>query len=170
MNKGYIDAVVVVDMQEGFLMNINSTNRYSLIAMQLQLIEACKKHNVPVIALQYEGCGKTTQIIAQEIERNKRNLFLEKNDPNGFDNPELKTALNERGAKNICLTGVYADACVRNTGLGALENKFRIYTANDLITDVTSSAIESARRWFNLWGTCLPTHRDAINYLAKDRK
>ncbi len=167
MNRGYIDAVVVVDMQQKFLDYFDSNSRYHLVAMQLQMLDACRKHNVPVVALEYEGSGKTIRIIDEEIRRNKQHDFLRKEDMNGFYNPNLKTTLEGWKVKNICLMGILANDCVKATAKGAMSNHFGIITADDLIGDNIPDAMQSTREWFANNGTYLPSHRDAIGYLAK---
>ena len=52
--------VVIVDMQRGFVYDIDAVKRIAMISAQQDVLEACAREDIPVAVLEYRGEEKYT--------------------------------------------------------------------------------------------------------------
>lgn len=128
-------AVLIIDMQKVFLEDIDGKERRRLIESQAEILNYCAEHDIPIVVVEYRGCGKTIRELKRRIKKVPRQEFVTKNVNNGFRNPELEEALKTWGVKKIILMGVNASACVIETAEGAIKKGFQIATSECLIAD-----------------------------------
>ena len=132
------DTVLLIDMQESFLKNINPQERGVIIAAQMNVLGHCASHDIPLIALEYRLNGSTILTLKQQIRRIPRHKYIIKNDDDGFYGSsceELLKTLEEYQSNTLYLMGINASVCVKETGIGAVRNGFKIVTSNDVIAD-----------------------------------
>jgi nicotinamidase-related amidase len=71
------------------------------------------------------------------------NIF-EKKDGDAFTVPELTAFLEQNNAKEIIITGLLADKCVYNTGIGGLSRNYEIYLIPEAIGGKSVKSKEKA--------------------------
>lgn len=166
-------AVVIVDMQPTFLGKILEGEKTDLIRNQLALLERCLLSDIPVIA--FEGQDErdinyveTIPELKSRIKQLKRKQFFEKEHYDGFTYyPEVDKQLTSWGVKTLCFTGINAMACVMETADGALNQGYRILTAEDLLADRTGrmGGVVRAKKEFLEKGNCYPSYQDILKNL-----
>lgn len=125
--------VILIDMQQFFIEVLKRKDKKRIIANQIFIIRWCAQKNIPMVVLEYEGCGKTINALTKELKRIKDLKTISKPHDNGFYNTELDYILNKIGAKNLFLMGINASVCVKSTAEGAIGKGFNIITSNDVI-------------------------------------
>ena len=63
-----------------------------------------------------------------------------------FSNPELSAFLHRHGVRDVFVAGVFAEACVSRTALGALRHGFQAHVVADAVAGVSPRAVEAALR------------------------
>lgn len=156
--------VVVVDMQHRFTKRLNKNQENNLVSNHSSLIKECRKKDIPLAILEYEGDGQTHIGLIRSLSPHQRYKFLSKDSPSGFrgtlgKKPSLKEILDEWGVNTLCITGMEASYCVGDTTKEACK-QFKVIWVGDLIED--SSGVESKQReinWFKGWGTYFETYQ-----------
>lgn len=128
-------AVFLIDMQDSFLKSINTSEKEREVPYQIEVLDYCKRNEIPVFVLEYEGHGSTTNILKKRLDELDNKVYITKFHEDGFKDTDLSDQLNQRGIKNILLMGVNASACVLNTAKGAISKGYKIMTSKDLIAD-----------------------------------
>ena len=89
---------VMVDMQPPFLEEVIGNESSMLITSHKKLLEICIEKDYPLIALEYQGKGRTTKRLREIIQEVKRHIFIEKDsDDDSFyllDNFNLFNTIN----------------------------------------------------------------------------
>jgi nicotinamidase-related amidase len=129
-------AGLVIDMQEGYLEDHPKSRREILIEAQLTTLEFLASRNYPVAVLEFVGNGKgpTIQVLRDKLSTVKFEYFP-KEDSDGFSNVNLSQVLKEWGSRHLIIMGINAFACVKQTAKSAIQNKFYVSSAKDLISD-----------------------------------
>jgi nicotinamidase-related amidase len=164
--------VMIIDMQDKYLELIDPRKKKEMIYAQLALIELCSFYDYPVIILEYALSGSTTERIFEAVKRVPRRFYFEKSRNNGFTNPRVGDIVEELGLKHLCLAGLNAPYCVRDTGAGAVLNGQRIMTARQLLGVQVHReyAFKPSLRWFKSNGFC-PDHYSGItNLMIQDAR
>jgi nicotinamidase-related amidase len=166
-------AGLIIDMQSEFLKNIEEKGRGNMIQSQIGLIHYLSEREVPIFVLEYEGRGKTIEVITKEIDFSKNEKPLTKRTDGGFDNTELHARLKKHRSKNLILMGINATSCVQFTAEGALSRKYKIYTAKTLIAEKEKykdremeQKIESL---YTRLGKFFKTGKELISFLESQR-
>jgi isochorismate hydrolase len=131
-------AVLVVDMQDHYLADVAEEELAEEQPYQIKVLEYCNKNNIPVFILEYEGRGKTTEIIRDNISDSCLADSVTKSYSNGFYKTNLEEKLEKANIGTVLLMGVYGSRCVKGTALGALESNFNIMTSKQLIAEDAS--------------------------------
>ena len=135
-------------MQENFFLDESSffdkREKKKLIDTQIRFLNIAKRKQIPIFALEYKGRGETIPEL-QGILKDSGNYFIQKDRPNGFhNNPTLISLLERWKIKNLILTGVYSNVCIRETAEGAKKEGFNVFTSQELM----DKSYDCYTRWY----------------------
>ncbi|PIN93437.1 hypothetical protein COU54_02860 [Candidatus Pacearchaeota archaeon CG10_big_fil_rev_8_21_14_0_10_31_24] len=156
-------AIIVIDMQEGFLKRISYEELTRILPGQLALLEHCKSKKIPTIFLEYTGEGPTYQVLKDRAKGIPDFEIMTKSDDNGFCQPKLKSKLKRLNVQHICLAGINAEACVKKTAERALSEGLKIISSKDIIGSYNYGVVQSTNKWFAKYGTHYETHQRMLN-------
>jgi nicotinamidase-related amidase len=137
--------LLVMDMQEDFLgekakMPINKEQIPAITAVVNSLIDEFEKNGQQIIYIKSEFPkialgnrirhhaaieGSPGTNIYGKIKISGKVIFSKKK-PNAFSNPEFERYLVDNQVRQLVITGVYADQCVLDTALAALDRKYQV--------------------------------------------
>ncbi|MBT3405010.1 isochorismatase family protein [archaeon] len=141
--------IVVVDMQLEWVRNLD--NKKDLINNQIKIIK--QNPSLPAILLEMNPpkYGKTLYLIRESV-RDRLEARIDKDNTDGFTNPNLEETLYRFGIKNILFMGTYASACVFSTSRSAIDKGFKIGTNQRLIADMScdshTTISKGAFKWY----------------------
>lgn len=149
MNKNPYDslAVFVIDMQEHFLAALEKVATEMLIAHQCRVLRICRHLDIPVWTIEMKGHEQTVPAIREVtayIPRVKTHIKLRANafaEPSGIAFAE---ELYEFGIRTIFHMGIFANACVVGTAIGAHRNSFQVATHRSVLGDDPAQEIDVA--------------------------
>ena len=137
--------LLVMDMQEDFLgenakMPINKEQIPAITAVINSLIDEFERNGQQIIYVKSEfpkiAIGNRIRHHAAIVGspgtniygkiRISGNVIFSKKKPNAFSNPEFEKYLVENQVNQLVITGVYADQCVLDTALAALDRKYQV--------------------------------------------
>jgi nicotinamidase/pyrazinamidase len=162
-------ALLVLDMQRDFLqpegrMALEKGTANRLIAVVNSCINAAQDHGCEVFYV----CNEFDRTDWKNILRNGAAIAgtpgaaldprifvygderVSKRTGDAFKEGSLHDSLTRRGVRNVFIVGVYAEACVHETALGALRRGYRVSVVSDGVGTSTprrlARALEQARR------------------------
>jgi len=152
-------AVMLIDMQDYFIGK--NREKEKLIPYQIEVLEFCKDHNVPVIVAEYYDRGPTTDKLQKALaclpQANVKTI-IKKND-NAFEYTDLAFILEDLGTQYLLVMGINASACVLDTAKNAVNNGLKIITSKTLIAGVCSSCSTTATHsWYEQNGVYHENH------------
>lgn len=151
-------AVLLIDMQEPY-----PTKEYQdIIPKQAELIKVCQKEAIPVIMVEYIGCGRTIPQLTSLLPKDNLRVIKRKDD--AFYLTPLDDILQELEVKKLILTGINACACVLKTAVSARELKYQITGSLDLMAGYGPTP-KTWRRWYQK-RKFFETHLDLLNSLT----
>jgi nicotinamidase-related amidase len=145
-------AVIVIDMLNDFVTGDLKTERAKhLIPSLKRLIEAARKHNIPVIYSNDAHYPTDTEVVQKwgkhaikgtkgaevipELKPAAKDFIVEKRTYSGFYETGLDSLLrglyNGAGVKTVILTGLHTHICVRHTAADAFFRGYKIVIAKD---------------------------------------
>jgi maleamate amidohydrolase len=152
-------AVVVVDLQNGFLDPANPLGRspYILAAARhtAELLATARTHGVPiiytVIAIRPDGAdkglwkidlspciaGTPGAEVADVVRPDPADLVLTKRAPSAFFGTDLASHLIQRGIDTVLVAGCVTSGCVRATVVDAFSYGFRVVVPEECVGDQT---------------------------------
>lgn len=148
-------AVVLVDMQPYFTAHLLGEVMQKTVREQERIIRACVAEDMPLIVLEYEGCGKTIESLEEEIRKVPRVTVINKGWDDGFRGTNLDAVLTCLGATSLLFMGINGNACVFGTARSAVRLGYKIFTSENLIADGQSASlwsIKESREWYVLNG------------------
>ena len=116
-----IDAVLLVDMQPGFVKHLFPDEEETLLRNKKRLLVECSRFDVLVISLLYKKYGKLITELRGAYNSVSRRINLVKPEDDGFSNPSLKSHLDNFNTKTVLLTGLNASYCVLDTAERAVK-------------------------------------------------
>ncbi len=126
-------AVLVIDMQYGFIDHIEDRN---IIHHQIAVLEFCIRTSTPVIVVESLGLlsilGRTICPLLTRIEKNPLHAYIQKGKISAFSNPSLVTVLQRFKATKLLIMGVRADCCVQQTAESAIKKGYKVLTSGTL--------------------------------------
>jgi len=146
------EAVIIIDMLNDFVTGNLKTDRAARIVPNLKnLIEAARKHNVPVIysndahyehdfevVRKWGGHAIKGTIGAQvipELEPRQEDFVVEKRTYSGFYEtglePLLRSLYAEKGGETVILGGLHTHICIRHTAADAFFRGYKIVIVRD---------------------------------------
>ena len=131
--------VLVIDMQPYFLDLIEQAKREEMIRAQLEVLGVCARKDIPTFVLYVyhdrNRYGHTIPEINNMALKIPRKKDIPKQERSGFERTNLNGYLTELNIENLCLMGVNASVCVRETAVDALKYRKKIISAEQLIAD-----------------------------------
>ncbi|MEQ8766785.1 MAG: isochorismatase family protein [Planctomycetota bacterium] len=125
-----LTAVVVVDIQKR-LMDI-VCRRDKVIGSLVRLLEAAKRLEVTVLATE-----QNRKVFGPTIDAVRERLPEEAEDKlvfSAFGCKTVRQRMEERGLKQVLLTGIMSNVCVLQSGLDALEHGLDVHVVEDAVT------------------------------------
>lgn len=136
------DALIVVDVQKA-LIKENPANAESFIEKVKALIKLFRENKRPVIFVRHDD-GRGTPLeygtegfqIYKETAPNAKEKVITKRFNSAFRGTELKTALDEIGAKKIVICGMQTQYCIDTTVKVAFEYGYDVTIVSGSVTTV----------------------------------
>ena len=140
-------ALVVIDMQSFFVTRGGNdkepTNMVKVSTINTKIKDAIKlarKHDFPIIFIEYEGQGSTNQLLLDEAKDYKNVRVFQKDTDGMFDKSNrwrghLISYLKGKGIDTLIITGANGGACVKKSILGSLNGNCNIIAYNKGIAD-----------------------------------
>lgn len=145
-------AVILVDMQEGFIRNLRYGECDRIIPNQLEILRHCCSVNIPVVVLEFFGFGPTIRTLKKEVKKNPNHRYIKKDYDSGFYRTALHAHLQSLGVKHIFLMGINADYCVKDTAEDAIKKGYKIITCNEVISGQYHHSHDNSVPWFRANG------------------
>ena len=98
-----------------------------------------------------------------DLKTGEDDLVIHKTHGNAFEETELKDELDARGIKNIVVTGLVTNGCVKATSIGGHDLGYRVV----LVEDGHSTYIKTAARLIKEWNRTLSQEIADVNPAAK---
>ncbi|MCK7499653.1 MAG: cysteine hydrolase [Comamonadaceae bacterium] len=156
-------ALLVMDMQEDFLgenakMPIKKEQIPAITAVVNSLIDEFERNGQPIIYIKSEfpkiALGNRIRHHAAIVGspgtkiygkiRISGKLIYSKKKPNAFSNPEFEKYLVENQISQLIITGVYADQCVLDTAMGALDRNYQVTFVRNGVGSSSEKAVNKA--------------------------
>ena len=169
-------AVVIIDMQEPFMLQVEKSSMDTIISNQKKLISICKMNRIPIAVVEYYALGETHHEIRSLLKGCITKTF-EKKQASAFSSREFISYLKLGGIKNLLISGLFGNACVYATSLSASKNGYTVITAEDLIAmnshlyqEQRISGNSSFFDWYK-WNTkFLPSFKELTRFELKPSK
>lgn len=136
-----MDAFVVVDMQTGLLEGAPKHDLTGVVARINALASAVRRRSGRVIWIRH--CGKPGDLFERqapgwaflpELDRDARDLVVEKTLNDSFAGTSLRTTLEQLAADRVVVAGWATDFCVDTTVRSAVSHGFHVAVAADAHT------------------------------------
>lgn len=123
-------AVLIVDFQDKLLTKI--FNAGAILPQAIKLIRFARTLDLPLlVSEQYpKGLGPTNEAVARELGAVDR---LEKTSFGCLGDQGFAEALAGIGRRQLLVTGIETHVCVLQTVLGALDEGFQVFVAQDAV-------------------------------------
>lgn len=149
------DAVILIDMQCGFMNQLRQNTRSALIKNQQSVIMVCRVADIPICVLEYIDHGETISKLTKKLKCVPRVKTIQKFHDDGFRDTELGSVLENWGVRNILLMGINAEYCVKETAKSALKRGYSIMTAPGLISGSVHHDPTDCIKWYKQNGTLI---------------
>ncbi len=156
--------VLLIDMQDSF---IDSEEKKMIISNQIEMLEFCKKNDIPLMVIEYIDEGKTVdQLLKKIAELPPENVHnITKSHDNAFSNTGLNELLISIQAKTLFVMGVNACACVWETALCAFNEGYNIITSKDVIAGCGKCSLHDEEIWFKKNAHYPSSHQEILSVL-----
>lgn len=156
--------VLVVDMQPGFEEYID--NKKELITAHKTLLKFAQERDIPIYFLEYYDEEETLPEIKNFNKDYKKQKSFEKRYNNGFltrqGYPDLSQLLQEDRVRNLMISGINKNVCVKETAEGAKERGYVLYNAEELMNQRGRY-----NDWYNLHSHHFQSCQELIEFLKK---
>jgi len=161
-------AVIIIDMLNDFVAGDLKCERAKHIIPNLKkLIEAARKHNIPVIYSNDAHYLEDFEVVAKwgkhaikgtkgaqvipELKPTEKDFIVEKRTYSGFYetglDPLLRSLYDGEGAKTVILGGLHTHICVRHTAADAFFRGYKIIIAKDGVESFTQEDHEQGLKY-----------------------
>jgi nicotinamidase-related amidase len=164
--KDLTTVVLLNDMQDFFLEDINPRKVDSIIDTQIRVLETCREKDIPVVDLGYDSLSKTRSELREVVRRVPRHDDVRKEKDNGFERTNLYDILKGWNVGTCFLMGINAGGCIISSADGALENRLRIATSEDVIANPSDKSIVDAKNWFEKHGRYFRNYQEFLRACA----
>jgi len=161
-------AVIIIDLLNDFVTGNLKTDRAKRVIPKLKkLIEAARKHNVPVIYSNDAHYPQDVEVVAKwgkhaikgtkgaevipELKPTTKDYIVEKRTYSGFYetglDPLLRSLYRGEGVKTVILGGLHTNICVRHTAADAFFRGYKIIIAKDGVEAFTQEDHEQGLKY-----------------------
>jgi len=161
-------AVIIIDLLNDFVTGNLKTDRAKRVIPKLKkLIEAARKHNVPVIYSNDAHYPQDVEVVAKwgkhaikgtkgaevipELKPTAKDYIVEKRTYSGFYetglDPLLRSLYRGEGVKTVILGGLHTNICVRHTAADAFFRGYKIIIAKDGVEAFTREDHEQGLKY-----------------------
>jgi len=161
-------AVIIIDMLNDFVTGSLECKRAEPIIPKLKtLIEAARKHSVPVIYSNDAHYPEDTEVVRKwgehalkgtrgadvipELEPAPKDYIVEKRTYSGFYetglDPLLRSLYKGEGVRTVILGGLHTNMCVRHTAADAFFRGYKIIIAKDGVEAFTEEDQEQGLKY-----------------------
>ena len=151
-------AVLLVDMQTGFLRNLPKREMRRIVGNQLIVLRRCNELLVPVVVMESvcaDACsyetfidyGETESSLMIEARRNSRCTLMTKESSDSFVETRLDDHLACLGAKSVFVMGIWTDHCIRLAVRSALASGYHVATSSDVISNMSAPGKRNNIGW-----------------------
>jgi nicotinamidase/pyrazinamidase len=157
-------ALLTLDMQRDFLdghgkLPVAAPQVNSLISTVNRLLEEAPKHGWVSVLVRNEYSpwdvsnifrnfaslrGSVGAEFDPRLMRKAAAAEFSKTEGDAFSNPKLAPFLRSQGVRTVVITGVFADACVTRTAVGAMNQGFRPVVVSDGVASGSTSSRDRA--------------------------
>ena len=142
-------AALLIDMQKCFIEDLKQGEEEKIVPCQIKIIDDfCVKRGIPLIVLEYSGCGTTIRLLRDKISEVPKLKIITKTNDDGFINTDLLSHLKTRGVDTLLLMGINADYCVRSTAKSAIRQGYKIVTSKKLIAGKPYHSRNKSGDWY----------------------
>lgn len=165
---------IVVDMQEVYVNGRTELNGFAdvngcsvskgiregakeeIVPRQQAILRQCADYNIPVINIEYKPSrhGDTIPEIQEYLDALPTYYTMIKFHDNAFEDSPLDELLTLMGAHTLVLMGVNAEACVKETTMGAMRHKYQVMTSGEVLAGKESHSRDNGAKWYRprvLW-------------------
>jgi len=124
-------AVLVIDMQFPYFLQLDDGVLFSLLKNQVNVVSHYTHRNVPILGIETEEQGQTDLSLRKYF----RDSPVQKWSRDGFFWTDLEQRLHEKECTDLIMLGLFRSECVYATVQSASRLGFNVYTAASLIAD-----------------------------------
>jgi len=160
-------AVILVDMQTGFVGKIDKRELEEEVQNQIDVIDYAGHHSIPIYVLEFAGDGQTIPELKEKLNQYESVHYILKDRNNDFRRTRLGEMLSDEGIKIVLLMGINASACVWGTAYGALDENLQIMTSRDLIAEPVSWGDNESACWYSRHGVLRRNYFDLLDMIER---
>jgi nicotinamidase-related amidase len=182
-------AVIIIDMLNDFVTGDLKCERAERIIPRLKkLIEAARKHNIPVIYSNDAHYPEDAEVVHKwgkhaikgtkgaevipQLKPTEKDYIVEKRTYSGFYETGLDSLLRSlyrgEGAKTVILGGLHTHMCVRHTAADAFFRGYKIVIAKDGVEAFTQEDHEQGLKYLeDVYNAKIITVDDIVKGFAK---
>jgi len=181
-------AVIIVDLLNDFVTGNLKTDRAKRVIPKLKkLIEAARKHKIPVIYSNDAHYPQDVEVVAKwgkhaikgtkgaevipELKPTTKDYIVEKRTYSGFYetglDPLLRSLYRGEGVKTVILGGLHTNICVRHTAADAFFRGYKIIIAKDGVEAFTQEDHEQGLKYLEY---VYNAKINAVNEIIKEFK
>ena len=121
-------AILIIDIQIGLTTRKALYNEFNFIKTVNSAIKKFRETGNVVIFVQHNNKqlikGEKDWEIDNRLDRNKNDIYLQKQHGNAFEKTDLKSILDIKKVKEIVVCGLVSQGCVQSACVGGLDNGF----------------------------------------------
>ena len=181
--------VIIIDMLNDFVTGDLKCERAECIIPNLKkLIEAARKHNIPVIYSNDAHFPEDAEVVQKwgrhaikgtkgaevipQLKPTEKDYIVEKRTYSGFYETGLDSLLRSlyggEGVKTVILSGLHTNMCVRHTAAGAFFRGYKIIIAKDGVEAFTQEDHEQGLKYLEyVYNAKLMTVDEIVKEFAK---
>jgi nicotinamidase-related amidase len=154
-NKQIKPALLVIDVQNTYMVSISQRDKEIAIFFINILIELFRKHNFPIIRIYHHNLETGPGPGTEEFEY-FASISVKTEDPqviktysDSFNQTNLDKILRANGSNTLFLCGLSAVGCVLATRTGALNNDYNAFIVKDAIMSHNSEYTKNVELMFD---------------------
>ncbi len=158
---------LLIDMQTQYLIRLNPMQIILLLDSQEELIKQCAAYDYPLFVVEYEDASRTNTSLRRHFDDVPRNYLYTKFRDDAFTNPELPKKIDELSLEYLCVMGINASACVKETMESAIRLGKKIITTPQIIANnrYEQKYFKKTLEWIEERGILLANYSDIIDIM-----
>jgi nicotinamidase-related amidase len=146
-------ALIVIDVQQGLFERATKIHRAGQMLENINcLVEAARAAGAPVIYIQHDNekglvKGSYEWQLHPAIQPLEREAVIQKRHGNAFEETPLHEMLQTLGVREVVLTGLVTNGCVKSTAQGALALGYSVTLVTDGHSNFSTDAANLIDKW-----------------------